>query len=87
MAIYSKALDETPPEKPLPEKVRHPFLKAMAMNPRYDLPRLFLGYVSKRNGDLKRALKEFEGALECNSQNTRAQAEIRISKKRLGDKA
>jgi len=86
LAVYSKAMDETPPEQPLPDQVRHPFLKAMAMNPRYDLPRLFLGYISKRNGDLQRALKEFEGALECNPHNTRAQTEVRMAKRRLEEK-
>jgi tetratricopeptide (TPR) repeat protein len=85
LAAYSKAMDETAPEENLPESVKHPFLKAMAMNPRYDMPRLYLGYFSKRNGDLRRALKEFEGALECNPQNTRAQAEVRFAKKRLED--
>lgn len=83
MAIYLKAMDETPSQDNLPESVRKPFLKAVAMSPRYDMPRLYLGYVSKRNGELKRALKEFEGALECNPDNKRAHSEVRLLKRRL----
>lgn len=87
LAGYKKALGEIPEAQRIPDHIRKPFLKAMAMNPRYDMPRLYLGYISKRNGDLKRALKEFEGVVECNPENSRAQSEIRILKRRLaGDK-
>jgi hypothetical protein len=83
LAGYKKALGEVPETTRIPDHIRKPFLKAMAMNPRYDMPRLYLGYISKRNGDLKRALKEFEGVMECNPENSRAQSEIRILKRRL----
>ncbi len=86
LAGYMKALSEIPETQRIPDHVRKPFLKAMAMNPRYDMPRMYLGYISKRNGNLKRALKEFEGVLECNPANARAQSEIRVLKKRLEDK-
>ena len=85
LAGYKQTLGEIPETQRVPDHIRKPFLKAMAMNPRYDMPRLYLGYISKRNGDLKRALKEFEGVLECNPENSRAQSEIRILKKRLED--
>lgn len=83
LAGYKKALDEIPETRKIPDRVRKPFLKAMAMDPRYDMPRMYLGYISKRDGDLKRALKEFEGVVECNPGNSRAQSEIRVLKKRL----
>jgi hypothetical protein len=85
LAGYKQALDEIPDTQRIPDHIRKPFLKAMAMNPRYDMPRLYLGYISKRNGDLKRALKEFEGVVECNPENPRAHSEIRILKRRLDD--
>jgi hypothetical protein len=44
---------------------------------------MYLGYISKRNGDLKRALKELEGALECNPSNNRAQNEVRFLKRKM----
>jgi tetratricopeptide (TPR) repeat protein len=85
LAGYNKALGEIPEAQRIPDRIRKPFLKAMAMNPRYDMPRLYLGYISKRNGDQKRALKEFEGVVECNPENSRARSEIRIMKRRLED--
>jgi hypothetical protein len=83
LAGYKQALGEIPETQRIPDHIRKPFLKAMAMNPRYDMPRLYLGYISKRNGELKRAIKEFEGVLECNPENPRAHSEIRVLKKRL----
>ena len=85
LAGYKQALGSVPETQRIPDHIRKPFLKAMAMNPRYDMPRLYLGYISKRNGDLKRALKEFEGVLECNPENHRAHSEIRVLKRRLED--
>jgi tetratricopeptide (TPR) repeat protein len=85
LAGYKQAMGEIPETQRIPDHIRKPFLKAMAMNPRYDMPRLYLGYISKRNGDFKRAIKEFEGVMECNPENVRAQSEIRILKKRLED--
>lgn len=85
LAGYKQALGEIPETQRIPDHIRKPFLKAMAMNPRYDMPRLYLGYISKRNGDLKRAVKEFEGVVECNPENARAQSEIRVLKRRLDD--
>ncbi|MFC1654235.1 tetratricopeptide repeat protein [Myxococcota bacterium] len=85
LAGYKQVLGEIPETQRVPDHIRKPFLKAMAMNPRYDMPRLYLGYISKRNGDLKRAIKEFEGVVECNPENSRAQSEIRVLKRRLED--
>ncbi len=82
---YQKALAETPAGEPLDESLRKPFLKAMAMNPRYDQPRLYLGYLAKRNGNLKIAIREFTGAIDCNPQNLAAQAELRMLTRRLRD--
>jgi len=63
--------------------VRKPFLKAISTKPSYDQPRLYLGYIAKRNGDLKAALKEFKAAAEANPQNTLAQSEVRLLSKRV----
>lgn len=79
-AGFFKAIGEIPPDQPLPEILRKPLLEAVALNPRYDMPRLYLGYISKRNGNLEQALKEFEGALECNPQCREAASEIRSLK-------
>jgi hypothetical protein len=80
---YMQALERTPPDQPLPDSLRKPLLKALALDPRYDQPRLYLGYLAKRNGNFKAALREFEGALECNPHNRVAQSEIRLLRRRL----
>ncbi|MBN2496559.1 MAG: tetratricopeptide repeat protein [Deltaproteobacteria bacterium] len=80
---YLEAMDETPAEQPLPESVRDAFNKTLAVNPRNDRAWVYLGYISKRNGDFRRAVKEFQSALECNRQNRIAQGEIRLLEKRL----
>ncbi len=80
---YQRALAETPAGEPLDESLRKPFLKAMALDPRYDQPRLYLGYLAKRNGNLKVAIREFKGALDCNPKNRVAQSEFRMLKRRL----
>ena len=80
---YLQVLEETPQEKQLPESIRLPFLKALALDPQYDLPRLFLGYLAKRNGNFDRAIKEFVGALECNPKNRIAQSELKMLKRRI----
>ncbi|HUU03289.1 MAG TPA: DUF4388 domain-containing protein [Myxococcota bacterium] len=82
-AAYFKALDETPADKPLSDRVRKPFLKAIAINPAYDQARMYLGYISKRNGEYERALKEFSSALHYNPGNRRAHSEVRLLKRRL----
>jgi hypothetical protein len=84
LASYLKAINEIPTDQPLPEILRKPLLEAVALNPRYDMPRLYLGHISKRNGNLKRALREFESALECNPQCKQAASEIRSLKKHPG---
>ncbi len=83
VACYKKALVEHPPHKQLPDSLRKPFLKAISLKPSYDEPRMYLGYISKRNGNFKRALKEFKGALESNPNNPMALSEVRLLKKRL----
>ena len=80
---FAEALETTPADQPLPEGLRKPFLKALALDPRYDLPRVHLGYMAKRNGNLKLAIREFKGALEANPQNKVAQSELRLLKRRL----
>lgn len=82
-ANYFQALEKTPAERPLPEGIRKSFLKVLALDPSHDEARLYLGYISKRDGQLKRALREFESALQCNPHNERAHREVRILKKRL----
>jgi len=82
-ALYFQALDKTPADQPLPEGVRKPFLKVIALDPSHDEARLYLGYISKRDGQLERALREFQSALDCNPRNERARSEVRHLKKRL----
>ena len=83
--LYLQALDQIPADKPIPEGVRKPLLKAQALDTHYDEPRLYLGYLAKRNGEIKRALKEFKAALECNPKNKLAHSEVRLLKRRLGE--
>jgi tetratricopeptide (TPR) repeat protein len=80
---YLQALERLPAKEKLPESLRAPFLKAMAMNTHYAEPRLYLGYISKRNGELQRALQEFEAALDCDPHNRLAQSEARLLQRRL----
>jgi tetratricopeptide (TPR) repeat protein len=87
VAGYLKALEETPSDQPLPAKIRNPFLKALALNPQYDEPRVYLGYIAVRNGNLERALKEFTGALECNPANKVARVEANVLQKRLAGRS
>jgi len=83
LAGYFKAVDETAADQQLDDLVRKPFLKAIAIDPSYDQARLYLGYISKRNGEYKRALKEFQSALDCNPHNRRAQSEVRLLNRRM----
>jgi Tfp pilus assembly protein PilF len=78
-----KALEEVSPEEPLPEEIREPFENAVVMNPRYDPAHLYLGYISRRNGELDRALEEFCRALECNPDNELAREAVRSLEKQL----
>jgi len=80
---FTEAIESTPPDKPLPDSLRKPFLKALALDPHYDLPRVHLGYLAKRNGNLKLAIREFKGALEVNPQNKVAQSELRLLRRRV----
>jgi hypothetical protein len=77
LATYFQALEESPAEERLPEEVREPFETAVVMNPRYDPAHLYLGYISRRNGELDRALEEFCRALECNPENELAREAVR----------
>ena len=80
---FTEAIENTPADQPLPDSLRKPFLKALALDPRYDLPRVHLGYLAKRNGNLKLAIREFKGALEVNPQNKVAQSELRLLRRRV----
>lgn len=65
------------------EDIRRNLQKALKLNPHYDQPRLYLGYLAKRAGDLKEALREFKATLKINPENTLAAAEIRhLNRKR-----
>ncbi len=83
VAVYLQALSETPRDQRLPAAVMKPFLKAVALDTRYDMPRVYLGMIAKRNGDHVRALKEYRAALECNPDNQTALIEARVLEKRL----
>jgi tetratricopeptide (TPR) repeat protein len=77
LAGYFDALDKTAADSPLPDRVRKPLLKVLALSPGHSEARLYLAYISKRNGELERALKEFKIVLQFDPQNERAQREIK----------
>jgi tetratricopeptide (TPR) repeat protein len=83
LATYFQALKDTPRGENLPEEVREPFETAVVMNPRYDPAHLYLGYISRRNGELDRALEEFCQALECNPENELAREAVRLLEDQL----
>ena len=83
LASYFKALEDVPPEEQLSEEVREPFDTAVVMNPRYDPAHLYLGYISRRNGELDQALEEFCRALECNPDNEQAREAVRSLEKQI----
>ena len=85
LATYFQALEDVSAEEQLPEDVREPFDTAIVMNPRYDPAHLYLGYISRRNGELDRALEEFCRALECNPENELAREAVRSLEKQLQD--
>lgn len=86
LATYFQALEDGQPDDNLPEEVREPFETAVVMNPRYDPAHLYLGYISRRNGELDRALEEFCRALECNPDNEQAREAVRSLEKQIQDK-
>jgi tetratricopeptide (TPR) repeat protein len=83
LATYFQALEDVPAEDHLPEEVREPFDTAVVMNPRYDPAHLYLGYISRRNGELDKALEEFCRALECNPGNEQAREAVRSLEEQL----
>jgi curved DNA-binding protein CbpA len=83
LATYFQALEDLPAEERLPEEVREPFETAIVMNPRYDPAHLYLGYISRRNGELDQALEEFCRALECNPGNELAREAVRSLERQL----
>ena len=83
LATYFQALEDVPADEQLPEEVREPFETAIVMNPRYDPAHLYLGYISRRNGELDKALEEFCRALECNPENELAREAVRSLERQL----
>jgi tetratricopeptide (TPR) repeat protein len=83
LATYFQALEDVTAEEQLPEEVREPFETALVMNPRYDPAHLYLGYISRRNGELDQALEEFCRALECNPENELAREAVRSLEEQL----
>ena len=83
LAAYFQALEDIAAKEPLPEEIREPFETAVVMNPRYDPAHLYLGYISRRNGELDRALEEFCRALECNPDNELAREAVRSLEKQI----
>jgi len=84
VVAYQRAMEITPKDEKLPAAILKPFLKAVALDTRYDMPRVYLGMIAKRNGEYERALKEYRGALACNPENKTALIEVRVLEKRLG---
>lgn len=85
-AMYLSSMEQTPKDQKLAESIKFPFLKALKLDPHYDQPRLYLGYIAKRNGDYETALKEMHRALECNPHNKLASSEVRLLNRRMKKK-
>jgi tetratricopeptide (TPR) repeat protein len=83
LAGYLKALEETPPDEPIPEELAKPFERALALDPAYDPARFYLGNIAKRNGELGIAKTEFVATLRINPRNRQAKAALKEVQQRI----
>lgn len=67
-----------PDERPRAERSRQILLRAIDLNPRLALAHLYLGYISKNEGNEKEARRRFERAIQCNPDCTEALRELRL---------
>jgi curved DNA-binding protein CbpA len=67
-----------PGDRPRAERSRQMLLHALDANPRLALAHLYLGYISKHDGNDKEAQRRFERAIQCNPNCTEALRELRL---------
>ena len=67
-----------PGDRPRAERSRQILLRAVDLNPRLALAHLYLGYISKNDGNEKEAQRRFERAIQCNPDCTEALRELRL---------
>lgn len=67
-----------PADRPRAERSRQILLRAIDSNPRLALAHLYLGYLSKDDGNEKEAMRRFERAIQCNPNCTEALRELRL---------
>lgn len=84
LCLFHRDSAALPADRPLPESVIEPVLKALSIDPRFSPGHLQLGYFFKRNRDPQRALAHFRKALECDPTCKPAQSEIRYLEKEAG---
>lgn len=68
----------SPGDLPRAERSRQTLLRAADLSPRLAIAHLYLGYLSKDEGNDKEAQRRFERALQCNANCTEAQRELRL---------
>lgn len=73
-----------PRDQPRAERSRQTLLRAVEANPRLALAHLYLGYISKHEGNEKEAQRRFERAIQCNPNCTEALRELRLMHMRQG---
>jgi len=67
-----------PGDRARAERSRQTLLHAVDLNPRLALAHLYLGYISKSEGNQRDAQRRFERALQCNPDCTEALRELRL---------
>jgi CheY-like chemotaxis protein len=67
-----------PADRSRTERSRQILLRAIDINPRLALAHLYLGYLSKDDGNNKEAQRRFERAIQCNPNCTEALRELRL---------
>lgn len=67
-----------PGDRPCAERSRQTLLQALELNPRLGLAHLYLGYISKSEGNESEAQRRFERAIQCNPDCTEALRELRL---------
>ncbi|TLM67162.1 MAG: response regulator [Deltaproteobacteria bacterium] len=67
-----------PGDRARTERARQTLLRAVGANPRLALAHLYLGYISKNDGNEREAQRRFERAIQCNPNCTEALRELRL---------
>jgi tetratricopeptide (TPR) repeat protein len=73
---YCRILEEADTSQAIHEDARIPFRRALQIDPNYDEPWVFMGFISKHNQENERAHAEFSRALAINPNNHTARSEL-----------